>query len=238
MRTKQALVTVGGIGSRLRKHGVDVPLSKSFMLLLGKPLLYWCLEGLYAAGIEKLCIVGETPEKLTRAEEVMRELPYRASNIRFYQDPGLGSTGLPYQTRASLDDRFFFECGHSIAEPTHYQTMDDLKQEGNIVASAFKPNRHSVRPWLTINQEGSVETLQFPSFKETEYFIGSPLLIDQEYSQILPTQDFNFRAILSKYSSQNKLKAVISELPIEIDEFEEMEEGLHLLRQYLTQRIH
>jgi hypothetical protein len=40
MRTKQALVTVGGIGSRLRKHGVDVPLSKSFMILLGKPLLY------------------------------------------------------------------------------------------------------------------------------------------------------------------------------------------------------
>lgn len=164
-------------------------------------------------------------------------MSYHASNIRFYQDPGLGSTGLPYQTRASLDDRFFFECGHSIAEPSHYQTMDELKQEDSIVISAFKPNRHSVRPCLTINQEGSTTALQFPSFREAEYFIGSPLLIDQKYAQTLPPHDFNFRAILSNYSSQNKLRAVVSKLPIEIDEFEEMEEGLPLLQQYLTQRI-
>src|SRR3989338_8765363 len=95
--TKQALITVGGSGSRLQQAGVPFVLSKSFYELEGHPLFYWSLMGLRLGGIERLVVISDMKEKLDVAENILADFPLPFSEIKFHKDPGLGSNGLYYQ---------------------------------------------------------------------------------------------------------------------------------------------
>lgn len=79
MKIQQALVAVGGQGSRLSKDGINVPLAKSFLELNDKALFYWCLWGLYSAGITKLIIVGNSEEKLKVISRKRNQNRYRGT---------------------------------------------------------------------------------------------------------------------------------------------------------------
>ncbi len=237
MKTKQALVTVGGIGSRLRKKGFEVPLSKAFIPLLKKPMLYWCLKSLESAGIKKIVIIGDTLGKINAAKKVIKFGKYSFTEILFYKDPGLGTSGLPYQAKNLLEKNFFFEYGHSISEREHYIKMDKIKKIGNIVISLFLPNIHSVRPSMKL-ERGKTKKIILPKFKKGEYFVGAPYLLDHSYIDMLPKCSFTSSKVIYKYSSQNKLRTIISKLPIEIDEFEEKEESLPILKNYINKIRH
>src|SRR6185436_20622334 len=96
-------------------------------------------------------LAGDREEYLERAEQVVRELPYGFDETRYFQDQGLGVHGLPYHARHLLGDRFFFECGHAVNEPSHYQTMDAARSENGIVFSAFRS--HASNPRLPVKLE-------------------------------------------------------------------------------------
>lgn len=233
--TKQALVTVGGSSSRLRDAGVEFPLSKSFLELEKYPLFHWCLLGLYHTGIEKLVITSDRKEKLNKAEKVLMDFPYSFLEIQLHQDPGLGSTGLPYQVREHLDDYFFFECGHSMSDPENYSMMDELKKDNNIVLSAFLPNGFVSRPYVKLTPEGFTLIEELTGC-EDEFSIGSPCLLNQDYIEDLPLLNFNFRAAIKKYNSEGRLALVHSKMPIEVDVKEELDLAIPIYKSFIKER--
>ncbi len=226
MNTKQALVTCGGKGLRLKTAGMEFPLSKSFIEFEDHPMIYWSLLGLYHAGIERLVIIGNSAEKLKRVEEMLSDFPYDFSQVDFHKDSGLGTSGLPYQARHFLDDYFFFELGHSMSEPEHYNRLEDeLKDADSIVFSGFKPNPYSPRLCIRVN-DLKITLISSLTGADNEFSVCSPGLLSQRYISNLPRLDFNFNKIINFYASNNLLGVVYSHLPIEVDVVEEWREAV------------
>ena len=232
MKVKQALIAVGSNGSRLRRAGVDVPLSKSFLELEGRTMLYWCLLGLYNAGIERVVLAADSSEKIKKSEDVLESFPYRFSRVDFYQDCGLGAPGLPYHTRHLLDERFFFEFGHSMSDPEHYSRMYDASGNNYVVFSAFKPKPHTSRPLVRIRDEG-ITPIDNSTGASNEFVVCAPCLADQEYAANLPNMGFSTRGIVDFYSRAGTLRLVESNLPIEVDELEELKECMPIYSKYV-----
>jgi len=144
MKTVQALVAIGGRASRLRSGGIDVPISKSFLLLHGKPLLYWTLKSLYIAGIKEVVLCADARIQLLEADLILSQASFEFK-VRDFLDDGLGVHGLPYQARSVLDGQFIFECGHGVSEPQHYSRLDAAKRARNVVFSGFQPHPSNPR---------------------------------------------------------------------------------------------
>jgi NDP-sugar pyrophosphorylase family protein len=234
MKINQALVTIGGTGSKLRRDGIEVPLSKSFLVLDGKPLFHWCLFGLFHAGITDLVVVAERKERLLQGEEALKRFPHSFLQVQFCQDPGLGTTGLPWHARQLLRDEFFFEYGHSISEPDHYREMARMKAGGGVVFSAYKPLSDALRPCVRIHGDRIVAKRSL-SGDDREYVVGSPSLIDQAYVARLPICGFNSYRIFGEYLAEHRVKLVVSKLPAEIDCREEMVKTFPIYRRYIHQ---
>jgi NDP-sugar pyrophosphorylase family protein len=62
--SEQALVAVGGTGSRLRAGGIYVPGEKSFIEIEGKPVLHWSLQSMAKGGIRRVVLTGEKDDAL------------------------------------------------------------------------------------------------------------------------------------------------------------------------------
>ena len=233
MKTKQALITCGGTGSRLRKAGMEFPVSKSFIEFEGRPMFYWCLLGLYHAGIEKLVIIGDGAEKLREAEQVLSNFPYDFSQVDWHEDTGLGTSGLPYQARHLLEDNFFFEFGHSVSEPEHYHRLEDeLKVADSIVLSKFKPNSYAPRPYFRVNDE-KIIPLQKLTGDTNEFSVGPPYLLNQRYVHRLPKLGFDIYRITESYCYDGLIELVQSNLPIEVDVIDEWNEAVPIYQSYI-----
>jgi dTDP-glucose pyrophosphorylase len=127
MRVEQALIAIGGNASRLKAGGIEVASTKPFLSVAEKPLLFWCLSSLCAAGIKKVVLVGNHEVDLRQAESVIDSLSHDFQEVEYFKDKGLGAHGLPYHAQHLLDDEFFFVCGHGISKPSHYKQMDEKK---------------------------------------------------------------------------------------------------------------
>jgi dTDP-glucose pyrophosphorylase len=178
VRTRQALIAIGGRASRLRADGVSVPISKSFIRVSGRPLLFWCLEFLYIAGIRELILCADDPTQERAADVVLAELPVKFSKVTNFRDPGLGVHCLPYHVREHLHDWCLFECGHNVTLPSHLQAMDRLKSSGNVVFSAFDPHPENLRYPVRLI-DGVIS--RGPRIRAPEQFaFAHPLLIHRE----------------------------------------------------------
>lgn len=214
-RTRQALVAIGGRASRLRAEGINVPISKSFMRVSGRPLLFWCLLYLYYGGIRDLILCADDPDQKRAAKIVVSELPVRFASLTIFDDPGAGVHCLPFHVRDLLHDQYLFECGHNVTLPSHLYAMDKLKTPGDVVFSAFDPHPNNLRyPVRFIN--GIVSPGQRISAPGQIAF-AHPLLIDRAYAEILPYLGHNFINVVDYYGFRGRLRYVKGVMPPEFD---------------------
>jgi len=233
----QALIAIGGKGTRIREGGIAVPVSKSFLPLCGRPLLYWNLLSLHAAGIKRLILCGNESVQLREAELLVDHLGVSFTQVELLQDPGLGVHGLPFQVARRhpgwLDESLIFECGHSLMTPTHYQEMIRLKLRGNVVFSAFRPHPLNLRQ--PVRLRGS--RVELASAKESGcYALAHPVAIDPVYAWRLPSLNFDVRQIIGHYTSTSQLRFAFSNMPLEFDIVEELRAVLPLYEAYLRRQ--
>ena len=231
MRIKQALVAVGGKATRLRRGGVEVPISKAFLNVADRPLLYWSLSNLYVAGIREVVIVGELEDYIEEAARVISSLPYTFAEVEYFQDLGLGAHGLPYHVRHLLDEEFIFECGHAIAKPEHYRRLGALKDRNSVVFSAFAASRVNHRQPVKIIED-SVKLAS--KWSSDCYSLAHPFVVDQEYAMRLPQLHFDITKIIDYYSGALRLKYAVSDMPPEFDVAQEMSLAQKVYEQYLS----
>lgn len=241
MQTTQCLVAIGGKATRMRRGGISVPLSKSFLPLCGKPLLYWNLICLYAAGIRRLILCGDDSLQLREAELLLDDLGIAFHSVQLIQDPGLGVHGLPFQVMHRnprlLDETFIFECGHSLMKPIHYFRIAQLKVQGAIVFSAFKPHPSNIRQPVLLSRGHAV---LLKADQPGSRALAHPMVIDRSYVRRLPLLGFNVEEIIACYASEQRLQYVFSEMPPEFDIIEEMQAaysqyGSYLIKEGLVQ---
>lgn len=228
---EQALVLVGGKAKRLQKEGVPVPLAKSFLCVGGQPLLFWNLCSLYAAGVRALVIAGEELRHLRQAERVVASLPYRFAEVRYFQDWGYGTHGVPFYASYALDSPYLFECGHGLSSPAHYQALAAAKTPETVVFSAFAT--HPTNPRLPVRlHNGNVTVAQ--DEKAANHALAHPIIADRRYSRSLVTHKFNIISVLTHYAAKGQIKYVMSDLPPEFDTSGEMQLAKSAYEQYLT----
>ena len=221
MKTKQALVTVGGNGNRLRSHGVKFSLSKSFINFNGKPLLYYCLTNLHKAGITDIVIIGNKNSQLKAAKKVISNLPFVFPFIIFYKDKGLGTCGLPYHAKSFLNNDFFFEFGHNVVLPSHYRKMDKLKLKNSIVSSIFRTKNYTKRPFIRVSKNAIISLTKLTG--KNDYAIAAPYLLDKSYINLSPILKFNSYKLIQYYLKKNRLFIVKANFPIEIDVIQDLQ---------------
>jgi hypothetical protein len=215
MKTRQALVAIGGRASRLRADGVDVPISKSFIRVSGRPLLFWCLTFLYTAGIRDLVLCADEPVQELEAKAVLSDLPVKFENVVMFHDRGLGVHCLPFYARDHLQARYLFECGHNVTLPSHFQVMDRRKISDSVVFSAFNPHPNNLRyPVRMIN--GTISR-GAQSSQPGQFAFAHPLLLDRAYAEVLPYLGFNFVNIVDYYAFNGRLDYVRGIMPPEFD---------------------
>lgn len=218
MKIEQALVAVGGKASRLQNPDNYRPMAKSFLEVEGAPLLRWCLESLCLAGIKSVVLAGDREEYLDSAERVVSTLSCRFDETRFFQDEGLGVHGLPYHTKHLFSDGFFFECGHAISKPAHYQAMDAVKNEDGVVFSAFRSHPSNNRQ--AVQLDGTRVALKGED--RTGVALAHPMLVDQAYAEQLPSLGFNINSIIEHYAETGQLQYAWNNMPPEFDTPEEL----------------
>jgi choline kinase len=237
MTVTQAVLAIGGRGTRLRRD-VEVPISKSFIRVQGRPLLYWNLKSLHGAGITRVLLCADHPKQQTAAERVFSLL--KADRIvfaeaKFFRDPGLGVHGLPYQVISKhpglLDYAFIFECGHSLMRPDHYSALISEKTESSIVFSAFNPHPSNYRQPVSLNGR---EVRLLSAQAAGCHALAHPILADREYAQRLPSLRFEVRHIIAYYAMDSRLKYVVSTMPPEFDVTEEWRAAIPEYERYLN----
>jgi len=226
MYVKQALVACAGSGTRLRKGGMDFPLSKVFIELEGRSMLYWCLLGLYQAGVDRL-VMNVSDSTVRMVYKTLSQLPFEFKRVDFRKDLDLGTTGLPYHTRHLLDDYYFFECGHSVSEPDHYRRLDAELQDGKppVVLSTFAPSSSDARVKIRMNGRKIIPIREFTGNDE-EFCIGLPGVFGQEHAARLPELGFEFKKLVEFYAASGTLRTVNSNMPLEVDYVDEWREAV------------
>jgi choline kinase len=218
----QAIVAIGGRGKRLRDAGFEVPESKSFIMMFGQPLLYWCLRSLHMAGIRRLVLCGNEQRHLDSARILLddQELDFEVSYVL---DPGFGVHGLPWQARDLLDDACIFECGHSIMHPEHYRRLMEKKKGTDLVVSGFRPHPSNRRQPVYL-RGGRVQVSS--NTARNKHAVAHPFAIDANYVEALPSLDYNIEAIVRHYAEARRISYVMSSMPPEFDVLAELEASM------------
>ena len=223
-RITEALVAVGGSGARLRADGFPLSLSKAFIELDGKPLLYWCLRSLHQSGIRRIVLTADTNDKLTRAGQVVRGLPVQFGAVHLVRNSAPGSTGLPYHARSLFDRPFIFECGHAVVPSWHYQRMMDhwWLSPGNVIAilTAYPPVTTSFRHEIEL--DGTVVA------------VAEPLIASSAYCAVLPRLGFDPGCVFKRLVANRAAGLVRLNYPIEPDVRAELEPALSRYRQTVS----
>lgn len=191
----------------MRKEGISVPTSKSFLELRCRPYLDHTLTGLANAGLSEVIIVGDAEEKLVRAEESVfrtafeRDVSFRA--VSYCLDPGLGAHGVPWHARELIDDRTFIFCaGHDPQTVEHYDRLDNSKTDRTIVFSVYPYDPLTDRPAYTLPHYG----LGVPAH---------PIVGDSSYIQLLEDTEFKINRVIETLVEEGRLTCVLCRTPPE-----------------------
>ncbi|MGP4029953.1 hypothetical protein [Actinomadura sp. 3N407] len=224
-------MAIGGKAGRLRAGGVNVRVSKSFLQIADKYLLYWCLESLHTAGVRNVILCADDAAQQCEAAILIKDLPFSFDHIEIFSDDGLGVHGLPFYVREHLGDRFIFECGHNITRPEHYHAMDELKgpDDPHVVFTAVRTHPDNRRfPLSRVDgdpcRESNADHIAF----------AHPLILDQTYANLLPLHRHNFVRMVQLYARAEQLRYLVSEMPPEFDIVPEFEISRRVYENWLT----
>jgi hypothetical protein len=159
----------------------------------------------------------------------------RFSDVKFFQDPGLGVHGLPFQVLdhepAWLDEDFVFECGHSLMMPEHYRRIMNVKTNRNIVFSLFASHPANRRQPVLLSDD---RIYMDWAPRRGHHALAHPMVVDTAYANRLPFLGFDIAQILREYAATAQLAYVPSEMPPEFDVLAEMRSALPVYETYLA----
>src|SRR5436309_5366037 len=136
MKINQAVILAAGRGTRMRELTAEIPKPK--IVVRGKPVLQYIIEGLRDAGIHKVLIV----------------IGYHADAVRnFFGDGSRWSIGIQYATQTVQDGTgrvvdlardfvgdspFILSYGDILVDPTNYKRVVDLPEDVEAIITVTR----------------------------------------------------------------------------------------------------
>src|SRR5216117_415803 len=136
MKINQAVILAAGRGTRMRELTAEVP--KPMIVVRGKPVLQYIIEGLRDAGIHKVLIV----------------IGYHADAVRnFFGDGSRWSIGIQYATQTVQDwtgrvvdlardfvgdSPFILSYGDILVDPANYKRVVDLPEDVEAIITVTR----------------------------------------------------------------------------------------------------
>ena len=164
-----------------------------------------------SAGISNLIIATDSDE----VDELVRGMTFLpSSNIAVFRDHGLGTHGLPVHCRRLLDKQFLFEAGHSLVTVDHYRKLCSAKE---FTWSANTKSKNSTRYYYSSRQA----------------YLGLPVAITDRdrYCDHIQQCDYDIKRFTDDLISNDSLRLIFSDMPLEFDTDEEMAEVLEKYEQ-------
>lgn len=215
-----ALVTVGGKGSRLRNGGLRFPCTKSFIEVLGEPLIFWNLQTFKQLGLRRIVFCADSEEAIDRVKTYVRRLGGTCIEFSFFLDDGLGTAGLPFHFRRQFTDLFFFITGHSFVTAEHFNALRSAARPGTVTVSTYQ--EQNVAKNIRTNSLGKLSAAAQGSFALSR-MVDYPYAIDGTYCDRLAFNDFDVFTTLRQFCRDGAVNFVHSHMPVEIDEPEQFE---------------
>ncbi len=124
-----AVVPAAGRGRRLGTLTTDRP--KALVPVAGRPVLFWVIEGLAAAGVSEVVVV--TGHLAEQVERLVDGAPLPVSTVR--QESPRGTADALLAASAIVDGRpFLYAWGDLVTDPAWYRRVADVWNDGAVLA--------------------------------------------------------------------------------------------------------
>ena len=233
---KQAVILAAGESSRLwplnKRH-------KSLTKVLGKPLIFYTLEGLKRSGVSEVIIV-QGSEKYIEEELGKYEL---GINIRYVVQPkpkGMGDA--LWQAKNLLKDRFLVLNAERVDIDEIIEKLEIKNQESKILLVGQHTNSPELYGILKIKGDRALSIVEKPergsepsNVKVVGVYLLNPTFFD--YYQKVEKGQYDFEKALSSYMKKDEVKFVFLRKPEK--ESPSLKYPWHLLRmkRYLLDRF-
>ncbi|MGF1665928.1 MAG: nucleotidyltransferase family protein [Acidimicrobiia bacterium] len=148
-----AVVPAAGRGSRLGPLTVDRP--KALIPVAGRPVLFWVIEGLAAAGVSEVVVVtGHLAEQI---EGVLDRAPIAVSTVR--QRSPRGTADALMAASVAVDGRpFIYAWGDLVTDPAWYRRVVEAWPGGAALA-VNRVDDPTAGAAVTVDGAGSVTSI-------------------------------------------------------------------------------
>lgn len=234
-----AVILAAGESSRFwplnQKH-------KSLIYLMGKPIIWWCLQGIKKAGVKKVFIV-QSPKK--DVEEELKKFDLEFLKVKFLiQKKPLGTGNALWQARNFLKSPFFVLNGDVVCSFDILKEIEKkVKKEKKPILAGQKTKTPHLFGMMKLKGERILKIVEKPKpgkepsdikvvgvyFLEPEYF---------NYYLKVKKGPFDFEDALSQYMKKKEVKAAIINQPEEkTPAFLKYPWHLFLAREYLFDKF-
>ncbi|MEO7688328.1 MAG: hypothetical protein ABIS51_03510 [Sphingomonas sp.] len=219
----EALVTVGGKGSRLRKAGLRFPCTKSFIEVLGEPIIFWNLKNFERGGFRRVVFCADNVEAIDNLKTLINRMGKTDITFSFFLDDGLGTAGLPFHFRRQFSSAFFFITGHSFVSARHFDAMREVAERNTVTVSTYMEQKTARN--IRTNSFG-YSSHEDQSLSALCRMVDYPYVVDDTYCERIAANNFNVFSTLREFYHDKAINFIDSEMPVEIDEPEQFEINL------------
>lgn len=184
---------------------------------MGKPLIWYTINGLRKAGVQEIIIV-QSPRR--DVEEELKGLPFCVENIQYAIQPEAnGMSGAMMAAKDLIKGQFFVVFAHSVdCQDVCAKMLQKSRQTG---AKMVMVGQETKDPWLygVMRLEGDrlYEVVEKPEQgkEPSNIKVNGIYLLDSRYfdylAKVIGTVHFNieFEAALSAYAKENDSRAVV-----------------------------
>jgi len=210
----QAVILAAGESSRFwplnSKH-------KSLLKIMGKPLIWYTIEGLRKVGVKNIVIIQGPNRDI---EKELKKLPLEAVNINYTVQPQTnGMSGAMVAAKPHISGQFFVVFAHSVdCQEVCAKMLEKSQQTG---AKMVLVGQETSTPWLygiaRLEDDKVLEVIEKPAEgrEPSSIKLNGIYLFEDKYfdylQKALGTVNFNqeFEVAISKYAAENDSRIVI-----------------------------
>lgn len=205
----QAVVLCGGLGTRLRPLTDNLP--KPMVMVNGKPFLHHLLKQLTEQGITRFVLLtGYLGEKVS---EYFGDGSQYGWSISYSQGPAEWDTGRRvWEARSQYDARFLLLYSDNFVQ-FNLQKLKILHQElGTPISLLLAPK---AKGNIKVSEQGRIQAYDKTrsgvgfDYVEVGYMVVNRDEILEDFPLFPGFPDFNFSALLQKFSQQQKIAGLV-----------------------------
>lgn len=210
--SKQAVILAAGKSSRFYPYNTEE--HKSFVKVMGKPLIEHTILSLQKAGIEEVVIVVRPSSAI---EAYLGNGDRFGLSIKYVvQDEPLGMGDGLLRAKDILTDSFFLLSGYHMEFGEFKDAMEQKQQSDDCVVLVKRSEDMSQFGVVALEGDSVTSLTEKPHIADSPYRLIAMYLLSKTFLSVLeqiPLAEYHFEDALAAYAQEGKVKAVVTDMP-------------------------